>query len=149
MKLRQLILSLFRWVLGAMGLASFGACNVLEVRCMYGQPSMDYTVSGKVTDSARKPIEGIRVVRYGDSDHLYPADTARTGADGAYVISGSGWPAESVDLCFEDTDGELGGGEFQSAEKTAVLTCVSKPKDDQWYKGVFEAQGVDVTLNKK
>lgn len=113
---------------------------------MYGMPSMDFTVSGKVMDVKNNPINGIEVTT--SNENVYVPTKVATDEKGEFTISGNGWPEDTINLTFTDVDGEQNGGDFQTATEQVHLTQTKKT-DDVWYKGVYEAKGVKVTLTEK
>ena len=146
MKYKSLVLSLFRWVLSILGLASFTSCGDVRVEVMYGQPSMDFSVSGKVKDVKGCPIKGIEVTPASEY-YVYIPSKITTDENGAFLVAGSAWPEETIDLVFTDVDGEENGGEFKTKEQQVKLTQTEK-SDNAWYRGVFEATDVNVTMER-
>lgn len=152
----------FRYLAATMlSLLGFSSCSWLGIGlCMYGQPNADFKAIGKVTDTAGKPIEGIRVavtqhrhyentesVIYDQNDR-YDSDTVYTDVNGDYELVRSVFDApNTVNIVFEDIDGEEHGGEFEKAEANPKLTQTKKG-DRNWYMGAFEAKA-DATLKKK
>ena len=52
----------FHWALSSLlMLLGFSACDDKECPCMYGSPTADYTIKGKVTNEAGEPLAGIEV----------------------------------------------------------------------------------------
>lgn len=133
-----------RTLLGLLGFAAATSCDeVVSPPCMYGTPSMDYEVSGKVVDQDSKAIEGISVKVERD----FSEQSVLTSKDGSFVVKGKSFPG-SLELSFEDIDGEANGGEFVTKTQEVELEQVAKGSDS-WNKGKFAARDVKVILEKK
>ena len=145
----------------ALGLLGFSSCEWLGIGlCMYGEPHADFKAIGTVTDSAGKPVEGIRVAvqqhrHYENSDSViydqndwYDNDTLFTDSNGKYELVRSVFDAPNrVTIVFEDIDGEEHGGEFEKAEANPKVTQTKKG-DKSWYGGAFQVEA-DARLKKK
>lgn len=135
----------------ALGLLGFSACDIIGFGvAMYGEPHADFKVLGTVKDQDGHPIEGIRVAIKQDygNEKYDPKDTLTTDGKGKYELIGKGpWHPNGVTVVFEDIDGELNGGEFESASTNPEIVK-TKDGDKKWYEGAFEARA-DVTLKKK
>ena len=141
-------------VLTLLGLAP--ACDIITP-CMYGSPSADWSVKGKVIDEEGKGVEGLQVVVinyfpnsagviYDVNDQ--PLDTLRTAQDGAYGVDGHGFPLNQLKIKVEDIDGEEGGGEFVDA--TIVVSDIQyKNGDRNWYEGHADINVPDIVVYKK
>ena len=121
---------------------------------MYGQPTVRWQASGKVTDSNGKAIKGIRVavrahkhmantpnVIYDQNDWYYD-DTLYTDSDGQYKLDKrltSFAGPDDVTIVFEDVDGLLNGGRFASQTATPKITQTEKG-DNAWYGGAYAAE---------
>lgn len=127
--------------LAALGFTTLSSCDPSNnpFVCMYGMPSMDFEVSGKVTDQESNPIAGIQVSCPETTDKI------TSGKDGSFKISGKGMVAR---LLFEDIDGPDNGGEFATKGEVFDVKQVAKG-DKAWYMGRYEAKDVTVTLEKK
>ena len=116
---------------GFMSILGFSGCDALnEPLCMYGSPSVDYKVSGVITDSDGNPLKGIQVA-------LYP-DTVYTDEKGEFSISDRS-SSLIPPIKFTDVDGEENGGEFETVEKQ--LDSYEKKqikKGSGWYSGSYE-----------
>lgn len=139
------------WILSILGFAAVGSgasCdiidNIIDTPCMYGMPTMDYKVSGKVADKDNNPVKGILVT----VPESYSADSTWTSDDGSFNIKGQAWPEDEIKVLFEDIDGVGNGGEFNSKEEVVNLTRTKKA-DGAWYEGEFSADELSVTLEKK
>ncbi|MBQ9137815.1 MAG: radical SAM-associated putative lipoprotein [Alistipes sp.] len=137
-----------------LGLLGFSACEKAgdgkdngEQMLMYGTPVSNYTVKGKVTDSAGAPIKGIVV----SSTNSYKPFSATTVEDGTFVTNTvSTGSLGGVKLIFADIDGEANGGDFQTTELDVQTLPQSKVSDGDgaWNQGGYEISA-DVKLEKK
>lgn len=95
-----------------------------EVALMYGVPTMDYVVKGRVVDPDNKPVEGVQVILvnstvdatadtlYGNREHIQNyirrmADT--TDANGNYQVQTTDMPSMEMRLVVRDIDGKRNG----------------------------------------
>ena len=164
--MRQKAASFLHLLLGALlGLLGFSSCEFLNIGgglVMYGQPHTDFQASGKVTDTAGKGIEGIRVAvrqhrhyddRPGviyDRNDWYDDDTLYTDAAGKYELKTSITSFDGpndVTVVFEDIDGEEHGGRFESQTVKPDIKQTQKG-DRSWYGGAFAVQA-DAKLKKQ
>ena len=111
-------------VMALMGLFPFfSGCD--EPREMYGTPTADYLVKGRVTDlTTRAPLEHIRVVLHESSENAYGrSDTVYSDNLGAYAIEFSTFPmdVQSFGMIAEDVDGAANGGTYAPLETTATV----------------------------
>jgi len=144
MKIR--ILKLKNWLLmtlvGALGL---GAChstkNITEpqppeepqvdtpkprdpVVVMYGVPTMNFVVKGKVINEQGKPVKGLQVILLNRNADITPEEmhedneyireyiqraSDTTDAEGNYMVRTSDTPAEKQQMIVRDIDGEKNG----------------------------------------
>jgi len=136
---------LFNYLLVLLGFAATTSCEDtnMNMECMYGTPTMDFEVSGKVVNKDSAPIAGIKV-----SCDIFTDPgraTAFTAADGSFQISGT---AISPTLNFKDVDGPENGGEF--ADKTQEISVNQIEKGDgNWYMGKYIAKGVVIEMEEK
>lgn len=129
------------------------------VPCMYGSPTADFTVKGKVVDESGAPISGLQVIlgrRYYDSpsviydENYFPIDTIQTGPDGIYqyqTMNGAAFPVDNLQVDVNDIDGEAGGGAFESA--SLVVKKIEYDGGKGWYEGHAEIEVPDIILKKK
>ena len=143
--MKNMLLKLSRYVLGVLGIACVSACDNGEdddfggTLCMYGTPTADFVVKGKVLDMTDNPIKGIAVTL----PDTY-CDTVYTKEDGSYELEWEGFPSDTADLKFTDVDDEANGGRFESLVKSVELE--RQKKGSGWYEGLYAAFGVDVNL---
>jgi putative lipoprotein (rSAM/lipoprotein system) len=144
LKIRQL---LSKGLLTALG---FSACALMSCDnegggdiggeiMEYGCPSVSYTVIGKVSDTAGKPIKGIQVIKYGNDN-----DTTVTDANGSFAFAKEVAMNFSQLFKFNDIDGDANGA-FRT--DSATLKDIKQEQiakgDGKWYGGEYK-----LTLNK-
>ena len=128
--------------------------------CMYGTPTAEYSVKGKVTDEKGKGLEGIRVIINGqvgeregvvlddNADLLCFSDTLATDSKGNFSLERQGFPADRIYIKYQDIDGPANGGEFKS--NTLVINDLEfKGKKGAWIIGKVEIVDADVVLKEK
>lgn len=125
--------------------AMFSSCEGLEDiigggYCMYGTPTMDYEISGKVVDAeSGKAIEGILVSRpwkYDDYGVL-------TDNKGKFTICGQEFPNDTLHVQATDIDGS-----YQANKIVVSLKQVEKG-DGAWYNGKFGNKNeVEIKMDK-
>ncbi len=145
---------LFSLLLGLLGAGTSGCITP----CMYGSPSADYSVKGKVIDENGKPIPGLQVVlahRYDNTDaviydeNYLPIDTLQTGTDGIYRLeTQTGFPISKLQVDVHDIDGEANGGAFNDAA-LVIRDIDYSGGDKNWYAGYAEINIPDIILKKK
>lgn len=117
------------WLLTLLGFSSLAGC---EPALMYGSPSADYEVKGKVLDADGDPIKGIKV---SVSENQYHSQSTQSLENGVFKVTIETIPFDKLKLTAQDIDGAENGGEFE--EKTIELDF-SKVKfegGDGWYSG--------------
>ena len=103
-----------------------------------GMEYYTFEVSGTVTDSSDKPIQGISVEVLGEK--------TKTKADGSYALKGTGsGKVVSLFVNFTDLDGEDNGGRYVGATRNVALTYVTGAHGP--YLGLFNVSDVDVVLS--
>lgn len=127
-----------RCLTAVMALLGFQACGGMV--CLYGTPSADLKVRGKVTNTGKEPLKDIQVVlnrsEYDRKDTLY------TDKDGEYSWMRGGWPSDSVKIVVNDTTGQY------ASDSTKVALSYDRKNADDWYEGVGTAEA-DFELKKK
>ncbi len=146
--------ALIVFLLSLLGFAS--SCDIQGGKAMYGTPSADFIVKGKVENTLNKPIAGIKVemskmVDTGAEELSVPLDSILSVVStGIYEVTASDqFPKEQIfNVKFTDVDGLL-NGEYESLDTTVVF---QNPKftngTDAWYQGQTEKE-VDVKLKPK
>ncbi len=113
--------------------------------CMYGTPTVTFSVKGRVTDTEGEPIEGIRVnVEYTETF----TDTLGTFEFKDIQAFGSGDATLTRQLEFQDVDGQENGS-FEDRKIDVTFTRNNDVKSDVWYFGDYKAQDTEVVLQTK
>ena len=160
-KSRNTHLGFFALLLALLGIGGCSEINneddPFQAMSMYGTPSAQFSVKGKVTDEKGKAIQGLQVIlgeRLYDSSsviwdkHYYPIDTLTTDSNGVYQFeSGKVFPIENLQVDVNDIDGPAGGGEFNSA--TTVVKNITYKGGSNWYCGKADIKVPDFKLKKK
>jgi putative lipoprotein (rSAM/lipoprotein system) len=150
-KYNTLIVSLISFL----GFAS--SCDIIGGGAMYGTPSADFIVKGKIeATTTNTPIVGIKVEmsKERDSDNgkiVMGLDTTfSAGRDGAYIVNDKwAFPEnQTYQIKFTDIDGTQ-NGEYETLDTTIVF---QDPKftdgDGHWYNGQVEKE-LNVKLRLK
>ncbi len=113
---------------------------------MYGTPSADYKISGRVTTEDGAAIKGIEVT-VNNVNGVAPQElTTTTSEDGTYDINiTKGSYTTDIEMSFKDIDGEENGS-FSNQDKTIALEESDFKGADEWYHGVVESNNVDAKL---
>ena len=133
-KISSSVLALFLSILG------FSSCgDNSEETCMYGTPSADFAISGKVTDSKNNPIKNIQI----STD----TDTTKTDSEGKYLLNiDRGFPTD-LKLEYKDIDKEENGS-FDTKEVVEKFDSSDfVDGDGSWYEGKA-TRTVNVTLTE-
>ena len=138
-----------------LALVGIGATSCWPV-CMYGTPSANWTVKGKVIDETGNPVPGLQVVLGNRFDNepgviydqnYWPLDTLQTGPDGIYQIRSGGFPLSKLQIDVKDIDGPDNGGEFGDA--SIVVSDFTYKGGDGWYEGSAGINVPDIIVKKK
>ncbi|MBR1798511.1 MAG: radical SAM-associated putative lipoprotein [Bacteroidales bacterium] len=177
-------LKLKQWlILSLMSALGFGACKShksvvepqmeekieeieerSEIRLMYGVPTMDYRVRGKVIDENGKPVSGVKLnmlepgieatadTVYGDQENVkkYLQNTSVTSdEDGRFEVSFQGVPQEEVRVLARDVDGSA-NGQFKNQLLNIKVdeSSVDKKEAKGWNRGSFKKE-VTIKLERK
>ncbi|MBQ1989842.1 MAG: radical SAM-associated putative lipoprotein [Rikenellaceae bacterium] len=141
------------WLLTMLGFSSMVSCDgdINQHADMYGTPSADYEIKGKVLDADGDPIKGIKVEVQTYVVRPEPVTIQRKFSldDGTYDASVQTFPVSKLRLVAQDVDGAENGGEF--AERTIELdfSKVEATGDKgAWYSGKFSLEQ-DIVLEEK
>ena len=139
-------------LLALLGLGTTGCI----IPCMYGSPTADWTVKGKVINESGEPVPGLQVVlnnHYENSEDViydqndWPLDTLLTGTDGVYTVDQGGFPLQQLKVDVMDIDGEAGGGEY--ADVSLIIKDFKFEDGKGWYEGHAEINVPDIIVHKK
>lgn len=118
---------------------------------MYGTPSADFIIRGKVTDvNTNQPIPKIRIV----VPFLHSADygdTVYTNLNGEYVVKQNDFPifSEPRRVLASDVDGEENGLYLSDTlEFSFTKNDRIKRGSGSWYEGTFEKKNQNFSLKK-
>ena len=147
------ILSVLLAVLG------FSACQQADeygppyVVAEYGCPYAQVKVSGKVVDKdSKKPISGIGVI-LDDEDNYYRNDTVFTDDSGVFNfnIGTIGAEPKTLNIVFQDMDGELNGEYISKEEIVKVETTDYNGGSGNWNDGeaVVDMKQIELTPKKE
>ncbi len=100
--MKTIFLRIFNFILVPV-LACFGVSATKQVMCMYGVPSGEFQILGRVENLKSKPIRKIEVeVQDMRGNSLGVTTTMK---DGIFQIDYKGWPHNEVYLISRDVDG--------------------------------------------
>ncbi|MEG1405541.1 MAG: radical SAM-associated putative lipoprotein [Alistipes sp.] len=111
-------------ILMLLALLGFSACDSSDMdgtpppMPMYAPPSVSFKVTGKVTNSAGAPINGIKV--------LSEPGMTETAPDGSYELTWKSFPSLTQHVTFLDQDGVENGGDFEVQRVNLDLTPSDK-----------------------
>lgn len=132
-----------KFIVFLLGVLGFSACgnndgDGWDSPVMYGTPSVDYTINGKVTNEAGNPIKGIQVASgddiSGDPFNLQSAE------DGSFVLEREDDAAVFGTIILTDIDGQDNGGLYKEKRVKIQSLPMKKLKDGdgKWYQGAYE-----------
>lgn len=108
---------------------------------MYGTPSANFVVKGKVVDDENKAVSGLKVAigsvyNWSGTDKTYYADSINTDVDGAFKVSIMEFPKDqNFVIKYEDVDNEE-DGLLKSVTDTVRFKNPSFTNgDNNWYSG--------------
>lgn len=147
--MKNLMLRFCRWALALLGISAFDSCAVMygspipdDIVAMYGTPTMEYRVTGKVQDAVTEaPVEGIEVNFF---DSMAGPRTTHTSEEGEFEVVAMESPTDKVVLQFVDVDGEENG--VYISEDIEVSLVKAEDGDGNWSSGVYIAEDVLVKL---
>ena len=135
-------------ILSLLGLATACSKNHDEGDvCMYGTPTVSFSVKGHVTDEKGQPIEGILVSVCNDSFTF-------TDAQGQFAFKkqplfGMNVGEKFVDeLECRDIDGEANGS-FENKKQSVFFTRNKEVATSMWYQGDYRSPDTSVVLRAK
>ncbi len=145
--------ALITLLLSFLGFSS--SCDWLTPKAMYGTPTADFLVKGKVESKSNKPVTGIKVdiskefdTQEGQKLVLIGTSASEAGT-GAYSVKATDFPEDQTfKVKFTDIDGAE-NGEYETLDTTVVF---QNPKysggDGSWYHGKTEKE-LNVKLKTK
>jgi putative lipoprotein (rSAM/lipoprotein system) len=145
--------ALFASLISLLGFAS--SCDWIGMKAMYGTPSGDFIVKGKVESKSNQPVAGIKVEMRREFDtqtgkiSVLMDSVASTPSTGIYKVKTNDSPEEQTfKVKFIDVDGAT-NGEYETLDTTVVF---QNPKftggNDHWYHGKTEKE-LNVKLKAK
>ncbi len=148
--MKKLALKTYGKVVGLI-FAFIGIITGSESCAMYGTPSADFIIKGKVTDATTdQPVRNIRVVvPFLNSDNY--GDTTFTNSNGEYVIKQNDFPSFDTPklVIAADVDGQVNGLYGPDTLKV-YFTKKDRIKRGSggWYEGTFEKTNQNFKLQK-
>lgn len=128
-----------RCLTAVLALLGFQACDSFV--CLYGSPSADLEVKGKVTNTRQETLKDIQVVVNPGGQWR---DTLYTDENGEYHWATRGaFPMDSAIVTVNDTTG------MYAPDSTKVAYQYDRTKADDWYEGVATAEADFELKNKK
>lgn len=133
-----------------------------EMRLMYGVPTMDYQIRGRVKDADGKPVKNIRVnmlergleatadTIYGDQNNIrkyLESNEVRTDSEGRFELKASDLPQEQVRILVRDADGKS-NGQFRNQLLEVKADNVDRSQAQGMYQGTFNKE-VEIRLENK
>ena len=126
-----------------------------EMALMYGVPTMDYVLKGKVVGSDGKPVKGMQVIFLNNTNDATPknlnldnpyvkeyveqhADT--TDADGNYKVKTSDTPQDYLRVYVRDIDGPLNGNYKNDVINVRFDESDKKDSGHGWRVGTMEKE---------
>lgn len=137
-----------------LSLLGFNSCDIIsDMPLEYGTPNANYTVKGKVTDQANKPIPGIEVTIKRSSlpvDHPFNSKILSSDTKGEFSNEFLGeFPRDIVfTLTFTDIDGAQNGEYNSKQESIEIKTTELKGRSSGWFAGSATKE-ITVKLDSK
>lgn len=132
---------------GVLSLLGF-SCTNCDYKVMYGVPSADFEVKGRVSDSENRPLKDIKVtVRVNDGRPV----PSITDSEGRYAIRTDVFVARDFRAWVkaEDIDGDGGEGRFEADSVSVdIVRSDFKGASGDWYNGAAVKE-VDIILEKE
>lgn len=126
--MKTIVLRFFNFIIFSI-LSCFGISSSDQVMAMYGVPSGEFQLSGRVENLKSKPLRKIQV-EVQDLQNRSLATTTTT-KDGSFQLDYQGWPHREVYLISHDPDGWRNGGAYRS---DTTLVKLNYPKQN-WNQG--------------
>ena len=149
--MKNLILRICRWLLPFFGVSAVISCdNVIVGPDMYGcppaeygTPTMEFRVSGKITDSyTGKPVKGIAV----SCDDDWEDPEVITSDDGEFVYESYAFPADKIILKYKDSDGEANG--YYISKEGPVILKKAQDGTGTWDSGLYVAENLQIKMDE-
>ena len=148
--MKDLFLRFCRWALPLLGITGVVSCEIFapvmygSPPVAYGVPTMDYRVTGTVTDSQTgEPVKGIKI----QSASLDAPDPVITSETGEFVYEDRWYPHKKITLEFTDLD-PFEDGAYMPKTVEVELKKI-KDGDGHWYDGMYVAEGLLVKLDEE
>ncbi|MBP3763993.1 MAG: radical SAM-associated putative lipoprotein [Bacteroidales bacterium] len=135
-----------------------------EMRLMYGVPTMNFRVSGRVSDAKGRPVRNVRVnvlehgieatpdTVYGDPERVreyLESTSATTDREGRFEVKGSGRPVDEVKVLVRDVDGTANGSfRNQLLEVKVTADDIDRSEAEGWYHGELNKK-LDIKLERR
>ena len=134
------------FILSLFGLATFSSCmskyGCPIVEDMYGTPSAEFHISGRVENKLGKSIEGIKVSVHSQQN---PLDTTNT--DGSFKIDlYNHWPEEEISLIASDIDSTQNG--HYKTDTIYITPEYQKDPNNSWNQ-IANIDNVVITLEEE
>lgn len=141
------------WLLTMLGFSSMVSCDgdIKQHADMYGTPSADYEIKGKVLDADGDPIKGIKVNVQDDWHSAFTSQGTECQSldNGDYSVRIKTFPTDKLHLIVQDIDGAENGGEFDNKTIELDFSKIEYTGDKgAWYKGKKSLEQ-DIVLEEK
>lgn len=149
--MKEIVLKICRWLLPLLGISTISSCGEGSPfdggYAMYGTPTMNFRVKGKVVDKdTGNPIKDISVNAFKPKAYDLECQTV-TDENGGFEVLGHSFPSDTVYLKFTDVDGDDNGGSFVYKEQAVYVKKIKKG-DGAWDAGDYEADEVEIKMKK-
>lgn len=116
--------------------------------CMYGTPTADHTIKGKVVNQRNEAVPDIQIIVTPEGNNKFPLDTVYTKESGEYIYNKKEFAFTKYTVSVKDNDGEK-NGLYQDKDTTITITKADYTKPNKgWYQGEAE-KIVNITLQDK
>lgn len=135
------------FLLALLGVTGCDPNSGSDARVEYGTPHVNFHLMARVVDSEGNPIKGITVTT--ERGEKFYANTGTSNAEGLIDANGAFWPGDQNVVIFQDVDGELNGGEFETLQLD-ISSSVELVRDgESWCMGDYKAELGDVYMTLK